>query len=280
MCVLEKKLTYFVYMRKLFPIVIILLWFIISCSTKNEKYSYIKISTAEGNIVLKLYNQTPKHRDNFIKLADSNFFDNQIFHRVIQNFVVQGGDPSTKNSKPDTLYGEKDSGYLIDAEFVDTLIHKRGALGMAREGEDINPEKKSSGSQFYIVKGKIFTNEQLDELEKKKNTQLRSKIYKSLLEQKIANLKITNSKIDSSAVIMESNIQLDSIWSTYPKFKLTQQQRKVYTTLGGLPHLDGNYTVFGEVIEGYGVVDKISGVNTDKNDRPLKDVRFKIEVVK
>jgi len=267
-------------MKNLRILTILFLVSILSCSKNNNELSRIKISTEYGDIILKLYNKTPKHRDNILKLADSSFFDNQIFHRVIQNFVVQGGDPSTKNALPDSLYGEEDSGYLIDAEFNDSLLHKRGALGMARNGDDVNPEKKSSGSQFYIVKGKIFTNEQLDELEKKKNSQLKSKLYKDILTQKILKHSSSSNKIDTVTVSLEAGIELDSIWESCPKYKLSLKQRSVYTTIGGLPHLDGNYTVFGEVIEGFDVVDQISGVNTDKNDRPIKDIRFKVTVLK
>lgn len=259
---------------------LILLMLLSSCSRYKDDSRFVKITTEYGDIVLKLYNETPKHRDNFINLTESKFYDDQIFHRVIENFVIQGGDPSTKTALPDTLYGEKDSGYLIDAEFNDSLIHKKGALGMAREGDDINPDKKSSGSQFYIVKGKLFTNDQLNELEKKKNSQLKSKLYKDLLIEKFAKQKAQSNKIDTLTVSLEAGLEIDSLWNKYPKFKFSDKQRSVYTKIGGIPHLDGNYTVFGEVIEGFDIVDKISSLNTDKNDRPLKDTKFKVIVLK
>jgi len=266
---------------KLFSFSLICLTFIVmSCSSYKGDFHYIKISTEYGDIVIKLYNETPKHRDNILRLADSNFYSNQIFHRVIENFVLQGGDPSTKNPLPDSLYGSDDSGYLIDSEFNDSLLHKKGALGMAREGDDINPEKKSSGSQFYIVKGKVFTNTQLDELENKKNSQLRSKLYKDIITQKIQLQSKNFNKIDTVTVSLQASEELDSIWANYPKFKLSIKQRAVYTSIGGLPHLDGNYTVFGEVVQGIDIVSKICSVNTDKNDRPLKDIRFNISIIK
>ena len=250
-----------------------------SCNKYRDDSRYIKIVTEKGEIVIKLYNQTPKHRDNILKLAQEKFYDGQIFHRIIDNFVVQGGDPSTKKALPDTLYGNNDSGYLIDAEFVDSLIHKRGALGMAREGDDINPEKKSSGSQFYIVKGKIFTNAQLDELEKKKNKQIKSNLYKKLVLEKISSHK-NLSKLDTVSISLDVSMVVDSIFDSSPKFKFSEYQRKVYTTIGGIPHLDGNYTVFGEVINGMEIVDGLSTVQTDSNDRPLKDIKFSISVLK
>lgn len=267
-------------MKKILVLTITISIIVSSCSKHKDDCRYVRITTEYGNIVLKLYNETPKHRDNFIKLSDAKFYDGQIFHRVINNFVIQGGDPSTKNALPDSLYGEKDSGYLIDAEFIDSLIHKKGALGMAREGDDINPEKKSSGSQFYIVKGKILTNEQLDELEKKRNIQIKSKLYKELLNEKFLKHKSQFNKIDTLTVSLEVGSEIDSIWENYPKFKFSQRQRTIYTKIGGIPHLDGNYTVFGEVIEGLDVVDKISSLNTDKNDRPLKDTKFDVIVLK
>ena len=260
---------------KLLIVFIILL---VSCSKYKGDFRYIKISTEKGDILLRLSNLTPKHRDNFIKLSSSKFYDNQIFHRVIQDFVIQGGDPSTKNAKPDSLYGEKDSGYLIDAEFNDSLFHTRGAIGMARQGDDTNPEKKSSGSQFYIVKGKIYTDQQLDELIIKKNNQFRNKLLRELITKKLSSQPIN--KIDSVEVSLQASIELDSIWESYPKFFLTPKQRKLYTTIGGIPHLDRNYTVFGEVISGFEVVDMISASQTDKNDRPLKDIKFKVTVLK
>lgn len=250
-----------------------------SCATKKDDSRIVKISTDKGEIIVKLYNYTPKHRDNFIRLSQEKFFDGQIFHRVIDNFVVQGGDPKTKHSVPDTLYGNNDSGYLIDAEIIDTVYHKRGALGMAREGDDINPDKKSSGSQFYLVKGKVFTDQQLDELEKKKDLQNKSKLYKKIFNEKLLDQK-NKGKVDTLSIALDMSVSFDSIWEKYPKYKFSEKQRKLYKTIGGIPNLDGNYTVFGEVIKGMEIVDEISRVQTDLNDRPLKDVKFSISVIK
>lgn len=253
--------------------------FIFSCSQVKDNSRYIKVSTDKGEIIIRLYDQTPKHRDNIVKLADEKYYDGQIFHRIINNFVVQGGDPTTKNALPDSLYGNGGPNYLIDAEIVDTIIHKRGAVGMAREGDDVNPEKKSSGSQFYIVKGKVLTNQQLDDLEKKIESKNKSKLYKKIFAEKLAREKNEN-KIDTVSLSLDVSIAFDSIWEKLPRFKLSEKQRKNYSTIGGIPHLDGNYTVFGEVVKGMEIVDELSSVETDKNDRPFKDIKFSISVIK
>ena len=248
-----------------------------SCSTKkNTSSQLVKISTEYGDITIKLYDKTPIHRDNFLKLSNDKFYNGQIFHRVIKDFVIQAGDPDTKNSEPYKLYGEKDSGYLLDAEFNDSLIHKYGAVGMAREGDDVNPLKKSSGSQFYIVIGKIFTSKELDNFEDKINAKKLSNIKDSLFNIYLKN----DPDVDKLALITQKvNLQSDSIFKSKPSFKLSELQRKYYTTVGGIPHLDGNYTIFGEVIEGMDVVKKISLVKTDKNDRPIKDIKLNIKVL-
>jgi cyclophilin family peptidyl-prolyl cis-trans isomerase len=210
-------------------------WILISLSTlvfsQTKKNAIVEIKTEYGTIVMKLYDETPLHRDNFLKLTSDSFFNGTLFHRVIKNFVIQGGDPDSRNAKPDVELGNGGPGYDIPAEFNPALYHKRGAVGAARESDSINPEKKSSGSQFYIAVGKVFTDVKLDSLEKKYNK------------------------------------------------KFTPQQREVYKTIGGTPHLDGRYTVFGEVTEGMDVVDKIAIVPTNKQDRPLKDLKMTVRVV-
>ncbi len=192
----------------------------------NEKM--VVITTDFGVIKIKLYNETPQHRDNFIKLAKEGFFDSTLFHRVIPQFMIQGGDPQSKNAAPGQMLGSGDVGYKIPAEFVDALYHKRGALAAAR---DNNPEMASSGCQFYIVQGKTSTEEELNGMEQRSGK------------------------------------------------KYTAEQRKTYTTMGGTPFLDHNYTVFGEVVQGMDVVDKIESTPTGPGDRPQKDVRMFIKVI-
>ena len=197
----------------------------------------VVIETTEGKIKLKLYNETPFHRDNFVKLMKAKAYDGVLFHRVISEFMIQSGDPNSKTATAETILGNGDLGYTVPAEFrTPDIYHKYGALAAARTGDDINPEKASSSCQFYIAVGKKFTDEQLDTLQ----------------ESKIARYGHAND-------------------STY---KFRTSARNDYKTVGGTPHLDGNYTVFGEVLEGMDVVEKISKAETDHMDRPLKDIRI------
>ena len=203
----------------------------VSCQKKEE---VVVMETTEGTIVLKLYDQTPLHRDNFRSLVAEGAFDSLLFHRVIQDFMIQGGDPDSKYAEPGVLLGEGDRDYTVPAEFrlEDGIFHRRGVLAGAREGDDVNPEQRSSAMQFYIVWGKIFDDAGLDKVQER----------------------------------------LDN--RTGGRVKLTPEMREVYKTVGGTPHLDGQYTVFGEVVSGLDVVDAIQRVPTDENDRPLTDVRI------
>lgn len=260
-------------------ILVILSIFLVGCQTYDKNQKIVEIKTTAGVIVVELYDQTPRHTDNFIKLTNEKFFDNIIFHRVIKNFMIQAGDPETKNPVKGKFYGETDSGYLLDAEFVDTIIHKRGVIAMARESDDNNPEKKSSGSQFYIVVGKVFTDNELDELENKitKNIIERAKKLLEETELKRHENEKNYNKLNSGNKIIEQKI--DSINTNTPHFKFSAKQRQTYTTIGGTPHLDGNYTVFGEVIKGMEIVKKISETKTDTNDRPIDDIKIKMRVL-
>ncbi|MGE0078393.1 MAG: peptidylprolyl isomerase [Bacteroidales bacterium] len=264
-------------MKKIVPLIFIIL---IGCSKYDKNFHYAKIETDQGNIVVKLYNSTPNHTNNFVKLIEEKFFDGIIFHRVIKNFVIQGGDPDTKQAEKGKLYGESDAGYLVDAEFVDTIIHKRGTIAMAREGDDVNPEKKSSSSQFYIVIGKIYTNEQLDSLEIKLFNRKVSKFH----DEQFANCMkqngdTLNNKILTNKIEKLISSKVDSFKQVTARIKFNEQQRETYTTIGGIPHLDGNYTIFGEIVEGYDIAEKISLVETDENDRPKQDIKMKISLI-
>ena len=187
----------------------------------------VELETSYGNLLIELYDATPEHRDNFMKLAAEGFYDSLLFHRVIEEFMIQGGDPDSRQAPTGQMLGRGGPGYTLPAEFVDSLIHLRGALAAARQGDAVNPEKRSSGSQFYIVHGKPLSDEELN-----------------MMEQR-------NSR-------------------TY-----SDQQRKAYKEVGGTPFLDGNYTVFGRIVEGFDVLDKIAAVSTDSRDRPLQNVRIK-----
>jgi len=198
---------------------------------RKDRRRDIEFITTQGDIILRLSDSTPLHRDNFLRLVKSHYFDSVLFHRVIHNFMIQGGDPLSKHAKPGEPLGNGGPDYTIPAEFRVTLFHKKGVLAAAREGDDVNPQKASSASQFYIVQGKVFTDAGLDSVE------------------------------------------------TYRLHgrKIPADEREVYKTLGGTPHLDQSYTVFGEVIMGLDVVDKIAAVPTSKGvdrDRPIEDVRI------
>lgn len=215
-------------MKKIVLLCTLLMAITTMAMAKNRK---VKVITPFGTMVIRLYDQTPKHRDNFLKLSRQHFYDSTLFHRVIRKFMIQGGDPDSKRAKPGAPLGEGDVGYTIPPEFQLDLFHRKGALAAAR---DDNPTKASSGCQFYIVQGKVFNDEELDKLEK---TRLGGR-------------------------------------------KIPVDQREIYKTEGGSPHLDQNYTVFGQVIKGMEVIDKIAAVKTDSLNRPLENVPMKIRVIK
>jgi peptidyl-prolyl cis-trans isomerase B (cyclophilin B) len=206
-------------------------WCLSAC---NKKEDHVVLETTMGTIELKLYDATPLHRDNFRNLVREGAYDSLLFHRVIKDFMIQGGDPDSKNAAPGLLLGEGDKPYTVSAEFRldEGIFHRRGVLAAAREGDDVNPEKHSSAMQFYIVWGRVFDEAGLDQIQER-------------LDRR-----------------------------TGGSVKLTPEMREVYKTIGGTPHLDGQYTVFGEVVSGLDVVDAIQQVATDGNDRPLEDVRI------
>jgi peptidyl-prolyl cis-trans isomerase B (cyclophilin B) len=214
-------------MKKLLTLFLLLITISIAFA-KPPRNQYVRIKTSYGECIIRLYNETPQHRDNFIKLAKKGFYNGTLFHRVIQDFMIQGGDPDSKNAKPGIELGNGDVGYTIPAEFRDSLFHKRGVLAAAR---DDNPKKASSGCQFYIVEGKRLTDAEIDAQDKR-----------------------------SGHVTPE--------W-----------ERAYYRTIGGTPHLDANYTVYGEVVAGIDMVDMIAAVKKDANDRPLADVPMTVEVL-
>ncbi len=199
---------------------------------KHKKQTKVLISTIHGDIKIALYNETPQHRDNFIKLVKEGFYDSTLFHRVIEGFMIQGGDPDSKGAAEGVGLGEGGPGYTVPAEFDSTLIHKKGALAAARMGDNVNPKKESSGCQFYIVQGKKYERKALDKMAKRSG------------------------------------------------MKYSEEQYKAYEEIGGTPQLDMGYTVFGEVIEGIEVINKIAAVEKDKRDRPTEDVQMTMKIVK
>lgn len=192
----------------------------------------VEVETSFGTMTILLFDDTPKHRDNFIKIVEEGYLNDLLFHRVINGFMIQGGDPDSKNAKPGQALGMGGPGYTIEAEFVDTLIHVKGALAAARQPDNVNPKKASSGSQFYIVQGRPLGDAQLNQIE------------------------------------------------TQGGFKYTTEQRTLYKTKGGTPFLDRNYTVFGKVVKGLDVIDKIAAVKVNPRNRPLEDVIMKVRIVR
>lgn len=278
-------------MKKIVFSCLVVLAGLLSISLKSDppKETEVLIKTSMGDIRIKLYNETPLHRDNFIKLVNSHFYDSVLFHRVINQFMVQAGDPKSKTAPSGTMLGAGDIGYTIPAEFIPTLYHKKGTLAAARQSDQVNPKKESSGCQFYIVHGKSFTSSDLDDYEKRLNQPMKQKIFSEFIE-KPENAALRNQFIKyqmegntDSLKILSAQIepQLETIYKTTPRFSFSEEQRKAYTTVGGAPHLDGGYTVFGEVIEGLDVVDKIAAVEVDSNNRPRADVKIiSMQIVK
>ena len=244
---------------------------------ENEKRTLVKLETTMGNITVALYNETPKHRDNFIKLVKEGVYDSTLFHRVIKQFMIQAGDPDSKNASDTAMLGSGDVGYTIPAEFNPKFFHKKGVLAAARQGDDVNPEKASSGCQFYIVTGRKFTEPQLLGMENKINEQREEALFDSLARQHMKEI-YKMRKAGDNAGLLELQDTLEAqareLADKEEKFRFTPEQIKAYSTIGGAPHLDGSYTVFGEVTEGMEVVDNIEIAKTNCADRPIENIRI------
>ena len=269
-------------------IVLILIAFVgvgTSCTNgkqRNEQ-ELVVISTDFGEIKLKLYDDTPEHKQNFLKLIDEGYYDGTLFHRVMENFMIQGGDPDSKNAAPGKRLGGGNPGYTIPAEILPQHIHKKGALAAARRGGPSNPEKRSSGSQFYIVQGELFTPGKLDTMEMMLNSRAKNEFLQGKFAEakpKLDEFQKNNDQDGFNIFVSELRASADSAWTEQPKFLFTDEQHKAYTTIGGYPSLDGEYTVFGEVVEGLEVLDKIAAVETDQYDRPKADIKMEIKRTK
>ena len=241
----------------------------------------LKIKTSEGDIIIRLYDETPQHRDNFLKLAKEKYLDGTIFHRVIKDFMIQGGDPDSKNAPKGKMLGTGGPDYTIPAEFVyPQYFHKRGALRAARTGDEVNPEKESSGSQFYIVWGKTFKPAELKQLEHQMAMQQEQQVFNQLTREhheEIMNLRRNRDRVGLQELQDKLIEQTKTTCKQQGKPSFTEEQIEVYTNVGGTPFLDNQYTVFGEVEEGLDIVERIQNCDTDRNDRPTEDV--KIETV-
>ena len=245
--------------------------------------SKVIIKTTEGDITVRLYDEAPLHRDNFLKLAKEGFYNGTLFHRVIKDFMIQGGDPDSKGAPAGASLGTGGPGYTVKAEMAyPQLFHKRGALSAARLGDEMNPERESSGSQFYIVWGKVYKQPELKQMEKQMAMQQEQQVFNTLVAAHRAEIMEMRRNRDRAAL---QELQDRLIAETKAKVKeggvpsFTAEQTEAYTTVGGTPFLDGQYTVFGEVESGLDVVEKIQTCETNHADRPLKDVVMEVEVI-
>lgn len=257
----------------------------VSCSRaqKNDGDALVLIKTEFGDMKLKLYSDTPEHKKNFIKLIDEGYYDDLLFHRVIKSFMVQGGDPKSKNAQPGARLGSGSPGYTIPAEINPKHFHKKGALAAARKGGSSNPEKRSGGSQFYIIQGSVYTTGKLDSMEMMMNSRLKSDLMKKTFTAATAELneyRTNNDQAGFNMRIADLRAQVDSVYEASVKVTFSPEQREAYTTIGGYPSLDNEYTVFGEMIEGFDVLDKIAALEVDKANRPTNDVKMEIELIK
>jgi peptidylprolyl isomerase/peptidyl-prolyl cis-trans isomerase B (cyclophilin B) len=251
----------------------------LSCQSAETKNTQVLISTEFGDITVLLYDDTPQHRDNFLKLVDEGFYNDLLFHRVIDKFMIQGGDPTSKDAPQNRSLGTGNPGYTIPAEIVyPAHFHKKGALAAARTDSRVNPEKASSGSQFYIVTGEVFTGEQLKQMEDQKNFERKRQIFSQIAAEKqdsiqlIAKDKTLLDKLQNS-IIKQAEQQL----AAEGEFAFTPEQQQAYSTVGGAPFLDNEYTVFGEVVDGFDVLEKIGKAQVGAADRPLKDIKMTVK---
>lgn len=243
----------------------------------TETKNLVLIETPYGTIKVRLYDETPQHRDNFLKLVDTHFYDSLLFHRVIKDFMIQGGDPESKNAPANAQLGSGGPGYQVPAEIIyPRYYHKRGALSAARTADQVNPMKASSGSQFYIVWGKVYSEQELKSMENQKVQQAMRSHFNNLayaLKDSIMTMQANNDTAGLDALEKELIAKTEAEFFLNPdKGKFTAEQIATYTTVGGTPFLDGEYTVFGEVVEGLDVVDQIQRCQTGSADRPKQDI--------
>lgn len=239
----------------------------------------VKIQTSLGDIVVRLYDETPVHRDNFVKLAKDGYYDGTLFHRVIKDFMIQGGDPNSKGAPAGKRLGTGGPDYTLEAEIKDGLFHKRGALAAARQGDEVNPERRSSGSQFYIVWGQVYKEGQLRQFSKQLKMQRMQEIFNGLAaEHRDEIMQMRRERNRVALQELQDKLAAEAETRAAEYAGLTDEQLKIYSTVGGTPHLDGQYTVFGEVEEGLEVVEMIQNSATAGDDRPMDDITMKISV--
>lgn len=247
---------------------------IASCNTSGgNENTIVLIKTTAGDIKVKLYDGTPLHRDNFIKLVNMRFYEGISFHRVIRDFMIQAGDPSTRTGLTREQLDTLDS-YTIPAEFRREYYHRKGALAAAREGNNVNPAMSSSGTQFYIVQGKKYTTEELKTAEERINSGLRQVVFSKFIRETADSARISGTPLSESEIQERASMKMFKYLTTEGEFKYTQEQIDAYVNIGGVPRLDATYTIFGEVVEGLEIVDKIAGSPTNPADKPINDIRI------
>lgn len=263
-------------MKQLFPLLAVWL-LLMGCAPKQkpldpEKPVYVTVKTSMGDVTVLLYDDTPLHRSNFIKLCREKAHDGVLFHRVIRDFVAQGGDPDSKEHEAGVRYGSNNGGYTVPAEILPHYFNKRGALIDAKKGDDVNPERASAGTQFCFVQGKKLTDEELNEKEVRINEIRRNWLYHKFRKQLIdADASLADEAKEGELYNQATLMVIDTLDVLEP-YVIPDERREIYKTIGGVPHLDGSVTIFGEVVEGLDIVEKMTQVQTDEYDRPLKDL--------
>jgi len=273
-------------MTKFIPFIALFLFLGKPLDAQTLSKETIVLETSMGTIKLKLYEETKNHKANFLKLVHSGFYDSLLFHRVINQFMIQGGDPNSKKANRKDTLGNGEIGYTLPAEIHPQLIHKKGALAAARESDDMNPDFESSACQFYIVQGKVRSLEDLKKYEDRiNNTRFNNAARAFMNSDEGKELKMeydglkAAGQMDSAEAVNKTIQQKINLLHSQTPYAFNEFQQKTYTSIGGTPHLDGTYTVFGEVTEGLDVIDKIAACKTNKLDRPEKDIRMKMRVL-
>jgi peptidyl-prolyl cis-trans isomerase B (cyclophilin B) len=254
--------------------------FLAYCGDPEKK---VLVKTPYGNMKIKLYDDTPEHKANFLKLAEEGYYDDLLFHRVIEGFMIQGGDPDSKGAEPEARLGGGGPGYKIPAEInYPEHFHKKGALAAARQGDRANPDRESSGSQFYIVQGKEYTDGQLDTIaDKMGQRRLQALMFEKVTpyQDSLMAMRQRGDREAFQALIQELEAEAKAELGDSADFEFPAEVREAYTSVGGTPMLDGEYTVFGEVEEGLDVIDSIAAVATNQMDRPIEDIEMTMEVI-
>lgn len=235
----------------------------------------ITLNTSEGDIRVRLYDETPIHRDNFVKLCREGYYDQTLFHRVIKDFMIQGGDPDSRTATPTQMLGTGGPDYTLEAEIKPELFHRRGTLAAARQGDEVNPERRSSGSQFYITWGQIYNEGQLRQMERQLTMMAEQQAFQRMAaERKAQIMDLRRARDREGLMALQEELAAKAKAEAKNAGVLSDAQREAYTTVGGVPHLDGQYTVFGEVVEGLDIVERIQNTKTRPGDRPEEDIRI------